>query len=113
MEILLIIGLLMLLYLYGGYLLCLRLLSVSRGMAVPPGESYVPKVTVLITVHNEAQGIAARVRNVLECDYPADRLEVLVASDGSDDETDAVVGRAWVARHRLEARASSRRGSRT
>jgi cellulose synthase/poly-beta-1,6-N-acetylglucosamine synthase-like glycosyltransferase len=109
MEILLIIGLLMLLYLYGGYLLCLRLLSVSRGMAVPPGESYVPKVTVLITVHNEAQGIAARVRNVLECDYPADRLEVLVASDGSDDETDAVVSGMQVERVRL-FRPAERRG---
>ena len=51
-----------------------------------------PSVTMVIAARNEAAGIGAKLANLLSLDYPADRLEVVVASDGSDDGTDAVVG---------------------
>jgi cellulose synthase/poly-beta-1,6-N-acetylglucosamine synthase-like glycosyltransferase len=54
------------------------------------GEIY-PSVTVLLTVHNEEDLIEKRVLNILDADYPADKLEVLVASDGSTDRTDEIV----------------------
>ena len=41
----------------------------------------------------EAARIEARVRNILACDYPRERLEILIASDGSDDGTHALVER--------------------
>jgi glycosyltransferase involved in cell wall biosynthesis len=50
-------------------------------------EPITPHATVVIAAHNEVDVIAAKVRNMLALDYPADRLEVLVASDGSDDGT--------------------------
>lgn len=46
-----------------------------------------PAVSVLIAAHNEEDSIGDKVRNVLCCDYPADRLQVVVASDGSSDGT--------------------------
>lgn len=50
-------------------------------------EPITPRVSVIIAAHNEVAVIADKVRNILAADYPADRLEVIVASDGSDDGT--------------------------
>jgi cellulose synthase/poly-beta-1,6-N-acetylglucosamine synthase-like glycosyltransferase len=46
-----------------------------------------PSVSVLVPAYNEAAVIAAKVQSVLEQDYPSDRLELVVASDGSTDGT--------------------------
>jgi len=46
-----------------------------------------PFVSVLVAAHNEEAAIARKVRNTLALDYPADLLEVIVASDGSTDRT--------------------------
>jgi cellulose synthase/poly-beta-1,6-N-acetylglucosamine synthase-like glycosyltransferase len=50
-----------------------------------------PRVSLVICAYNEAAGIGARLENALALDYPPDRLEVIVASDGSTDGTDAIV----------------------
>lgn len=50
-----------------------------------------PMVTVLIAAHNEADQIQRTVANKLAQDYPPERLQVLVVSDGSTDGTDALV----------------------
>src|ERR671923_560424 len=50
-----------------------------------------PHVSVLISAYNEASCIGRRIENLLEQDYPADRLEIVVGSDGSTDGTDGVV----------------------
>jgi cellulose synthase/poly-beta-1,6-N-acetylglucosamine synthase-like glycosyltransferase len=44
-------------------------------------------VSILVVAYNEADRIGARIENLLELDYPADRLSVVVASDGSTDDT--------------------------
>ena len=46
-----------------------------------------PTVSVLIVAHDEARTIAARIENCLALRYPASRLEILIASDGSTDGT--------------------------
>lgn len=51
----------------------------------PPAER--PYVTLVIAAHREAAVIAGKVRNARELDWPADRLQVIVACDGSPDET--------------------------
>jgi cellulose synthase/poly-beta-1,6-N-acetylglucosamine synthase-like glycosyltransferase len=48
-------------------------------------------VTVLIPAYNEAQNIAATIQNKFEQDYPSDRLEIIVISDSSTDDTDNIV----------------------
>jgi glycosyltransferase involved in cell wall biosynthesis len=50
-----------------------------------------PMVTVVVAAHDEETVIARRVENLLELDYPPERLELIVASDASEDETDAIV----------------------
>jgi cellulose synthase/poly-beta-1,6-N-acetylglucosamine synthase-like glycosyltransferase len=52
-----------------------------------------PEVSVVIAAHNEEDVIERRVRNLLELDYPAERLDVVVASDASTDRTDEIVER--------------------
>src|SRR5215467_7070970 len=56
-------------------------------------RSWLPLVTVLIPAHNEAENIEETVKNKLEQDYAADRLEIIVVSDGSTDGTDDIVRR--------------------
>lgn len=51
-----------------------------------PGAT-TPRVSLIIAAHNEERVIAERVRNALDADYPRERLEIIVASDGSTDRT--------------------------
>ena len=76
-------------YVYVGYPLSLYLVRGTAARAIPPAD--LPSVTVVIAAFNEAKHIAATVRNKLEQDYPADRLDVIVISDGSTDGTDDIV----------------------
>ena len=55
----------------------------------PQRAAMIPKVSFIITAHNESKRIVAKLDNTLAQDYPADRFEILVASDCSDDSTDA------------------------
>lgn len=50
-------------------------------------------ISVVIAAHNEASNLANRITNVFESDYPTAKIEVIVVSDGSTDETHAVVDR--------------------
>ena len=56
-------------------------------------EDSVPTVSLVIAARNEAADIGAKLDNLLALDYPADRLDIVIASDGSDDGTDAAVAR--------------------
>ena len=60
----------------------------------PPRRGGEPMVSVVIVAHDEATRIGARIQNLLALDYPADRLELVVASDGSSDGTPECA-RAW------------------
>ena len=50
-----------------------------------------PHVSLIIAAYNESQSIAAKIENILALDYPPEQLEVVIASDGSNDGTDAIV----------------------
>ncbi len=80
-------------YSYVGYLACLLLRARLAPAAEVARRPIRPAVTILVVAHNEEARIGARIENCLEIDYPADRLEVLIASDGSTDGTDATVVR--------------------
>jgi glycosyltransferase involved in cell wall biosynthesis len=51
-----------------------------------------PSVSLVVSAHDEEAVIKRRVENAVALDYPSDKLEVVVASDGSTDLTDAIVG---------------------
>jgi cellulose synthase/poly-beta-1,6-N-acetylglucosamine synthase-like glycosyltransferase len=50
-----------------------------------------PFVSVIIAAYNEEKEIGEKLNNILALDYPKERLEVVIASDGSTDRTDAIV----------------------
>src|SRR5436309_1193126 len=64
----------------------------GREPTPPPIETAdLPSVTLLIAAHNEARDIDARIRNALALNYPRDRFEILLVSDGTTDDTNAIV----------------------
>jgi cellulose synthase/poly-beta-1,6-N-acetylglucosamine synthase-like glycosyltransferase len=79
-------------YSYFLYPLLLTLIS-PRKIAVYEGtQNHVfPPLSLIITVHNEAERIRNKLDNTLLIDYPTDKLEIIVASDFSTDETDTIV----------------------
>ncbi|HEY6360384.1 MAG TPA: glycosyltransferase family 2 protein [Vicinamibacterales bacterium] len=82
-------------YVYAGYpvIAVLRAILRPKTRRTAPIE---PSVSVVVVAHNEAHRIAARIENLLALDYPYDRLEIVVASDGSTDGT-AACARAYAA----------------
>jgi cellulose synthase/poly-beta-1,6-N-acetylglucosamine synthase-like glycosyltransferase len=52
---------------------------------------HLPRVTVVISAYNERKHIEATVRNKLSQDYPAELLDIIVASDSSTDGTDEIL----------------------
>ena len=77
---------LLLVYALVGYCLIIRIWSILRAHA-PRREPIVPTVSVVIVAQDEEARVEARLKNLLELDYPKDRLEVILASDGSRDRT--------------------------
>src|SRR5262245_16092491 len=56
-------------------------------------DSQLPVISLLIAAHNEEVDIEARILNALALDYPAGKLEIVIASDGSTDRTNEIVRR--------------------
>lgn len=54
-------------------------------------REWTPAVTVIVAAHNEEPVIERRLENLLALEYPPEKLEVVVASDASDDRTDEIV----------------------
>jgi len=79
-------------YVYAGYPI---LLAVLRRVAKHPvaKRPIEPTVSLLVAAYNEADVIEAKIRNAIELDYPADRLEIAIACDGPNDGTTAIAQR--------------------
>ncbi len=54
-------------------------------------DNYVPSVTIMIVAHNEEKVIKKKLENVLKVDYPKNKIEILVSSDNSTDDTNKIV----------------------
>jgi len=86
-------------WVYVGYPVVLGVAAVLRRRPVrrAPVE---PPVSLVICAYNEERDIRRKLEEALRTDYPADRLEIIVASDGSTDGTDDIV-REFAPRVRL------------
>lgn len=84
-------------YTYLLYPVVLWLLTEWRRVPAPPADATsdagLPAVSVLVVAHNEEAFMQARLENLLALDYPRERLELVVASDGSTDRTNDIVRR--------------------
>src|SRR5205823_6324534 len=56
-------------------------------------DDALPRVSILIAAHDEETVIAERIDNLLALDYPPAKRQIVIASDGSSDETAAIVRR--------------------
>ena len=80
------------LYVYAGYPLIVQYLGRrNTGRRLPGGADFFPFVSLIITAYNEEDSIREKIINSLSLAYPHDRLEIIVASDGSTDRTDEIV----------------------
>jgi cellulose synthase/poly-beta-1,6-N-acetylglucosamine synthase-like glycosyltransferase len=79
----------LLVYTQLGYALLLALLArlAGRRETAAGWEGQLPVVTAIVAAYNEQEVIAQRITNLRSLDYPPDRLQVIVASDGSSDHT--------------------------
>jgi cellulose synthase/poly-beta-1,6-N-acetylglucosamine synthase-like glycosyltransferase len=76
-------------YTHLGYPIALRVLLALRRRPErqPGGRDELPPVSLIVAAYDEEEVIAAKVANALALDYPRERLELIVASDGSYDAT--------------------------
>lgn len=87
------IALVVLAYVHIGYFLLLFVLG-SRRRPLGDTMAELPRVSLIIPAHNEEKVLTAKLENALALDYPDDRLEILVASDGSSDRTNDMASAA-------------------
>jgi len=95
------VSLFLVFYTYAGYPALIWVLSRFRpppftGPGAQPPRW--PSVCIVVAVHNEERRIADKIRNMRELDYPADRLRLVIVSDGSTDATDGIVAASGAAR---------------
>lgn len=82
---------LLLAYAYGGYQVVLLLLARTKKRRGVPQLMALPNVTLIVPAYNEERVIRQKLENCRAIDYPRDKLEILVASDGSSDATVSIV----------------------
>ena len=78
-------------YTYMGYPMLLMVLGIFPRRKKRIEDEDLPSVALIISAHNEERIIREKIENSLQIDYPSDLLRVIVASDGSIDDTDAIV----------------------
>jgi glycosyltransferase involved in cell wall biosynthesis len=91
MELVFWISIITLFYIYIGYPLVLKFVPKNN---IKTNELEVfPSITVCIPAFNEESVIEETILNKLSQDYPKDKVKIIVISDESEDETDAIVTR--------------------
>jgi cellulose synthase/poly-beta-1,6-N-acetylglucosamine synthase-like glycosyltransferase len=80
----------LMLYTYAGYPLWMYLRS--RLHPRPPRQGpMLPTVSIILAVHNGAALLRLKVDHLLSLDYPRDRMEIVIVSDGSTDGTEDIL----------------------
>ena len=90
MRILFWFSLIFVVYTYFGYPILLVIMAKLRSNPVDK-KDFTPSATIIIAAHNEEQTIRNKLENVLSIDYPKEKFEIIVVSDGSSDRTDDIV----------------------
>jgi len=78
-------------YVYLGYPATLLFLGLFRSFRPVLSDGYLPKVSVLVSARNEQKDIGWKIAETLSWNYPMGQLEMLVASDASEDDTDKIL----------------------
>ena len=82
--------LILIFYTYVGFPIILVILVKFKARPRRKAKVY-PSVSLIIAAYNEEKVIEKKIKNSLSLDYPKDKLEIIVASDGSTDKTNNIV----------------------
>ena len=63
----------------------------KRKKSASRADAELPTVSILISAYNEEAVIEKKIQNILELDYPKEKLEVLIGDDGSTDRTAEII----------------------
>ena len=110
----------MIFYAYFGYLFCLIIFLViikirkkislkKLNKADEKISEKEPNVSFIIAAYNEEKRIKEKINNTLSIEYPNDKIEIIVASDCSDDNTDEIV-KSFAGKNIKLVRANKRKG---
>ena len=90
-EIIFLIFLILITYVYFGYPLVTFFVGSFKNKKIKKDEANKPVVSLIIAAYNEELKIEEKLRNSLNLEYPKDKLEIIVFSDGSTDNTNEIV----------------------
>lgn len=65
--------------------------SIKKAPPIKKDYSYIPSIAILVVAHNEEKVIWEKLQNLILIDYPKDKLTIMVTSDFSTDNTNALV----------------------
>jgi len=90
MYIIFFISLFILFYTFVGYPFILRFVKTEKSIT-PLRDEFLPNITVVLCIHNSADSLAARIKNIYDSDYPSEKIQLLIVSDGSTDQPENVI----------------------
>jgi cellulose synthase/poly-beta-1,6-N-acetylglucosamine synthase-like glycosyltransferase len=91
MEWLFWIGAALFFHAFIGFPLLMALIGAVRRVGSHSNPAHRPPLSVLIVAKNEGPRVLDKIANLRDCDYPKENLEIIVCSDGSTDDTTALV----------------------
>ncbi|HFD31633.1 MAG TPA: glycosyltransferase family 2 protein [Gammaproteobacteria bacterium] len=92
-EIIFWLSLLGIIYAYFGYPVALAIWAHLKAMPVNRAvDNFYPEISIIIPAYNEEAVIEKKIENTLSLAYPKDKMELIVVSDGSSDDTNKIVG---------------------
>jgi biofilm PGA synthesis N-glycosyltransferase PgaC len=82
-------------YTWIGYFLLLNFIAVftRNKVKIKNENNLYPFISVIVAAYNEEKVVEKRIRNLLNLDYPKDKIEIIIASDGSTDQTVVIAKR--------------------
>jgi glycosyltransferase involved in cell wall biosynthesis len=82
-----------------GYPVSLKIIGkIYKSRKLQKDYNHQPTVTVMVVAHNEEKVILEKLHNVIELDYPKEKIEFLISSDNSTDRTNEIV-KSFIASH--------------
>ncbi len=92
LQVIFFASLAVIIYTYAGYPLVMMVWSAFSAKPVKK-KDITPFISIIVSAYNEEKNIEAKAANLLELDYPRDRMEIIIGSDGSTDETYNIIKR--------------------
>lgn len=84
-------SLIILMYVWCGFLLVLLIISFAQRKRIKQLDDYEPTVSIVVCAYNEEKNILQKIENCLSLDYPHEKMEIIIVSDGSTDKTNALL----------------------